>query len=72
MTTREQELGSLREEFESREAGVAELMEFYEKVEKIYLRAALSVSQSDAVYTSDSTNMVRPNAYLGRNSKGTP
>ncbi len=70
MTTREQELGSLREEFENREAGVAELMEFYEKVEKIYLRASLS-SQSDAVYTSDSTNMVRPNAYLGRDSKGT-
>ena len=68
MTTKEREMESLEVEFEKQEAGVADLMEFYEKVEDIYVQASSSVSESEAVYSSDSTNMTRPNAYLGRDS----
>ncbi|MDE0146598.1 MAG: hypothetical protein OXI53_09995 [Nitrospira sp.] len=68
MTTKEREMESLEVEFEKQEAGVADLMEFYEKVEKIYIQASASVSESEIVYSSDSTNMTRPNAYLGRDS----
>lgn len=48
---------SLGTEFEKQEAGVADLMEFYERVEEIYVRASVSVSESEVVYSSDSTNM---------------
>ena len=68
MTTKEGEMESLGVEFEKQEAGVADLMEFYEKVENIYVQASASVSESEVVYSSDSTNMTRPNAYLGRDS----
>jgi len=68
LTTKEREMESLEVEFEKQEAGVADLMEFYEKVEKIYIQASASVSESEIVYSSDSTNMTRPNAYLGRDS----
>lgn len=68
MTTKEREMESLEVEFEKQEAGVADLMKFYEKVEDIYVQASASASESDVVYSSDSTNMTRPNAYLGRDS----
>lgn len=68
MTTREREMESLEVEFEKQEAGVADLMKFYEKVEDIYVQASASASESDVVYSSDSTNMTRPHAYLGRDS----
>ena len=68
MTTKDQEMESLEVEFEKQEAGVADLMEFYERIEDIYVRASASVSESEVVYSSDSTNMTRPNAYLGRDS----
>lgn len=71
MITRDQELESLWHEFENREAGVADLMELYEKVEDIYVQAAASMSESEAVYTSNSTNMVKTDAYLGRDSSRT-
>ena len=57
MTTKEQEMESLEVEFEKQEAGVADLMEFYERVEEIYVRASAAVFESDVVYSSDSTNM---------------
>ena len=57
MTTKEQEMEPLEVEFEKQEAGVADLMEFYERVEEIYVRASAAVSESEAVYSSDSTNM---------------
>ena len=61
-------MGSLGTEFEKQEAGVADLMEFYEKVEDIYVRASASVSESEGVHSSDSTNMTRLNACLWRDS----
>ena len=68
MSTREHELASLREEFENREAGVAELMELYEKVEDIYVHAAATIPEGEVISTSDSTSMVMADAYLGQDS----
>ena len=65
MSTSEHELEYLREEFEKREAGVAELMELYEKVERVYAEAAASMTENEGVYTSDSTDVVKPVAHLG-------
>ena len=65
MTIQERESERLQGEFERREAGVADMMELYDKVEAVYVRASASIVESDAVYTSDSTNGVRRNAYLG-------
>lgn len=56
MTTKNRETESLEVAFEKQEAGVAALMEFYEKVEDIYVRASASISESEVVYASDSTN----------------
>ena len=66
MATQEQEAASLMAEFEGREAGVADIMEFYEKVEEVYIQASTAISQIEIVYTSDSTDSMRSNAYLGR------
>ena len=66
MTNEEQEALSLRSEFEGRETGVADMMEFYEKVEDIYLQASTSIPEGELIYTSDSTNPMRFDAYLGR------
>ncbi len=68
MTTKKREMELLGIEFEKQEAGVADLMEFYERVEEVYVQASASVSENEVVYSSDSTNMTRPNAYLGRDS----
>ena len=67
MTTRQQELESLGTEFEKREAGFAELMEFYEKVEAIYAQASAFISEGRGSYVSDSTIIVKTDADLGRN-----
>ena len=69
MTTERQELESVGTEFEMRESGVAELMEFYEKVERIYVQASAFMSEDKGSYVSDSTNIVRTDADLGRNPK---
>ena len=66
MTTRQQELESLGTEFEKREAGFAELMEFYEKVEAIYAQASAFISEGRGSYVSGSTNTVRADADPGR------
>ena len=71
MTSREHELDLLREELENKEAGVADLMKLYEKVEGIYVQASASMSDSEVVYTMDSTSTVRVDAYLGRDSSRT-
>ena len=67
MTTERQELESVGTEFEMHESGVAELMEFYEKVEGIYVQASAFMSEDKGSYVSDSTNIVRTDADLGRN-----
>ena len=70
MTTKPQELESLGTEFGAHEAGVAELMEFYEKVEGIYVEASAFMSEDNDNdnYISDSTNLVKTDADLGRNT----
>ena len=57
MTTQDQISEAMQEEFEIREAGVADLMKLYEKVESIYVQASASNAYPyGRVYTSDSTN----------------
>ena len=66
MATLDQEKESLQEELEDREAGVADLMELYEKIEGIYVRASASMMESETVRTSDSTDVARGSvAHLG-------
>lgn len=67
----ESEKQSIQDEFEEREAGVAEMMELYEKVAPIYARAAAAIAETPLDYTSDSTNRGRPYAHLGRNPQRT-
>lgn len=69
MSDLELEKQSMQDEFEKREAGVAELMELYEKVAPIYARAAAAIAERPLDYTSDSTDIRRADAYLGRNSQ---
>ena len=69
MTTRDQELESLREEFENKEAGVADLMKLYERVEGIYVKASASMTESEVSHTSNSTDVVKPVAHWGSDSK---
>ena len=71
MSDLELEKQSMQDEFEEREAGVADMMEFYEKVAPIYARAAAAIAESHPVYTSDSTDIRRADAYLGRNPQRT-
>ena len=56
---------SLPETIGASEAGVAELLELYEQVEVVYVKASASISESDVAYTLDSTDAARVNAYLG-------
>lgn len=67
MTANNQELQSILNKFAVPEAGVTDLMELYENIEDIYVRASDSMSGIDIVYTSNSTNSARTDAYLGRN-----
>ena len=69
MATKDQELESIGSEMERRETGVADLMELYEKVEDVYVRASASIADSRVTYTSDSTNVVEPHAYIGQDSR---
>ena len=62
----EQENELLKAEFESREAGVADLMDFYDAVEGIYAHAAASMYVEDMTYTSNSTDIGTGYADLGR------
>ena len=71
MSDLELEKQSMQDEFEKREAGVADLMELYEKVAPIYARAAAAIAESQLDYTSDSTDIRKADAYLGRNPQRT-
>ena len=57
LRTKDQELGSLMAETE-KEAGVADLMELYEKIDRVYSRAAAAAYQSESAHTSDSTSQI--------------
>ena len=71
MSDIDSEKQSMQDEFEKREAGVAEMMELYEKVAPVYARAAAAIAERHPVYTSDSTDIRRVDAYLGRNPQRT-
>ncbi len=69
MTSKEQDLKTIRSEFEGREAGVADLMELYERIEGVYVRASAATLPVDVTKTSNSTNQVGiRDAHLGRDS----
>ena len=65
MNTKKQLEETTLDELQNKEPGVTELMEFYERVEAIYIDASMSVSDADIVYTVDSSNVVSNYAYLG-------
>ena len=64
-TDTDDQFESLSETIGASEAGVAELMELYEHVEAVYVKASASISESDVAYTLDSTDAAKVNAYLG-------
>ena len=66
-TSRDQQLQSMEDEFEKREAGVADLMELYRRVEAVYFQASGLAPEVEAMHTTDSTNKAGIDAYLGRN-----
>ena len=51
-----------------REPGVAELMELYERIERVYAPASVAALPFEESATSDSTSRARTNAHVGRNS----
>lgn len=61
----EHELQSLEQGMAVKEAGVTEMLDLYEAIERIYLQSAVVESSEDVVYASDSTNALRGNANLG-------
>ena len=66
MTTKEQDLKTIRAEFEGREAGVADLMELYERIEGVYAQASAATLPVDVTKTSNSTNHIGTrDAHLG-------
>ncbi len=65
MPTEDQENQQIAESFEKKEAGIADLMDFYEKVEGVYAQASSYTYQPPASYVSDSTNVAVNDAHLG-------
>ena len=65
MTTKDQQIESVQVPARDQEAGVADLLELYQRIENIYVQASASMSERELVYTSDSTNRAKPNAHLG-------
>ena len=56
MATKDQGKEALVGKLEGREAGVADLMEFYGRVERVYAREFSSLASSEVAYTSDCTD----------------
>ena len=56
MTSKQMENEALTKEFESREAGVTELLELYDRVEADYVIASQALKAGDITTTSNSTN----------------
>ena len=59
MSSIEQDAKNLKQEGEKREAGVAELIELYKKIEPFYTRAARRARPAYKIFVSDSTNLER-------------
>ena len=65
MPTKDQENEKLIETYEECEAGVADLVVFYESVEDVYRQASASIRETPSSYASDSTDVTGPYANLG-------
>ena len=57
MLTKDQEQEELVNELDSREAGVAEVIEMYRRIEEIYVEASEVVASNEDAYTTDTTNL---------------
>ncbi len=53
---RDKENEALQEQFQEREAGVAELLELYSQVEAVYVSASKALEQGHPVRASSSAN----------------
>lgn len=56
MITKDKENEEIQEQFESKEAGITELLEFYARVEAIYVSSSKASEETEVVVTSNSTN----------------
>ena len=56
MTTKEQDIDQMVEQFENREAGVQDLFEFYVSIEAVYAEAAKSLEEFYPETALSSTN----------------
>ena len=56
MITKDKENEEILERFENKEAGVAELLEFYARVEAIYVSSSKALDETEVAATSNSTN----------------
>ncbi len=65
MQTKDLEKDALTESFVENEAGVADMIELYERIESVYVKASEAVYDAPVTYTSDSTNITSPHAHLG-------
>ena len=55
MTTNDEQLEALSEDFVVHEAGVAEVLELYLGIEDIYMQASAASVEEEPAYVSDST-----------------
>ena len=56
MPTNDEQLEALSEDFVAHEAGVAEVLELYLRIEDIYVQASAASVEEEPAYMSDSTN----------------
>ena len=56
MTQRQQSPESLAETFEQREPGVAELFEFFSRIEEVYVASSQGLEHEETGRASNSTN----------------
>lgn len=56
MISKDRESEDLVKHFEESEAGVAELLELYSRVEALYVAASKAVEEGYSIVTSDATN----------------
>jgi len=56
LTSKDQENKDLTRQFEAKEAGVAELFEFYARVEPVYIAASKVLEEGNSITTSNKAN----------------
>ncbi len=59
MDRKDQEGQEIIKQFEAREAGVAELAVFYERLEAVYIQASQTLQEESPVIISNSANLTR-------------